>query len=203
MRNILLNLTVCTTALLTVFSLFSGHVIFILGPSCSGKTTVSHRVARELGDAWKLVEYDKWEGYIGRRNAPAQDIFARTIDDVHAQLDAGYDVIVDANRYFPDQCLSLLQKGHRCTNIYLYAPLKVLIKRCKKRLKEHNHKKWSHSIHKFVKMTFKHFYPNDIPEQADGVVINTEQTSFDTVVTKIKAIICKWKLSAQSTTVTP
>lgn len=181
--------------LLTTSSLFSGRVVFILGPSCSGKTTVSHKVARELGDAWKMVEYDVWERYIGRRNAPAQDIFARMVDDVHQQLDAGYDVIVDANRYFPDLCVSLLQAGHKCTNIYLYAPLKVLIKRCKKRLKEHNHGlKWSKSIRTFLKMTFKHFYPNDVPEQTDGLVIDTSQTSFDTVVTKIKGFICAWKL---------
>ncbi len=200
MNNTFLSLTVYI-ALLAVSSLFAGHVVFILGPSCSGKTTVSHKVARELGDAWKVVEYDKWEGYIGRRNAPATAIFERMIDDVHANLDAGYDVIVDANRYFPDQCVSLLHAGHQCTNVYLYAPFKLLIKRCKKRLKEHNHKKWSHSIRKFVKMTFKHFYPNDIPEQTDGVVIDTEQTPFDTVVTKIKAIICMWKLRAQSNAV--
>ena len=172
----------------------TGHVVFILGPSCSGKTTVSYQLARELGAPWKVVSYDQWEAYIGRSSAPASTIFAHMINEVHNQIDAGYDVIVDANRYFPDACNSLMQEGNTCTNIYLYAPLKVLLKRCKKRLKEHNHgQKWSKSIRTFLQMTFEHFYPHDMPEQTDGLVIDTAKVQSHEVVRIIKRRVIKWK----------
>lgn len=172
----------------------TGHVVFILGPSCSGKTTVSYQLARELGVPWKVVSYDQWESYIGRSSAPASTIFAHMINEVHTQLNAGYDVIVDANRYFPDACNSLVRVGNKCTNIYLYAPLKVLLKRCKKRLKAHNHgQKWSKSIRKFLQMTFEHFYPHDMPEQTDGLVIDTAKVQSNEVVKMVKARVVKWK----------
>ena len=178
--------------LLTTNMVSTGQVLFILGPSCSGKTTTSYQLARELGAPWNVVMYDQWEMRLGRRNAPATTIFAHMIDEVHEKLNAGHDVIVDANRYFPDMRASLLQAGHQCTNVYLYAPLKVLLKRCKKRLKEHNHaQKWSKSIRNFLKMTFEHFYPHDMPEQTDGVVIDTAKVRFNEIVRFIKAMVCK------------
>ena len=192
-------LVIHCVCLLAANMIGAGYVVFILGPSCSGKSTVSLQLARELGDHWKVVAYDQWEARIGRLNAPSTTIFAHMIDEVHDQLDAGYDVIVDANRYFPDLCTSLLQAGHKCSNVYLYAPLKVLVKRCKKRLKEHNHgKKWSNSIRKFVKMTFKHFYPHDMPEQTDGLVIDTARVPFNDVLKRIKLTVSQWKLALTS-----
>ncbi len=180
--------------LLAATIIHTGHVVFVLGPSCSGKTTVSYQLARELGAPWKVVSYDQWEAYIGRSNAPASTIFAHMINEVHDKIKAGYDVVVDANRYFPDARESLVKAGNKCTNIYLYAPLKVLVKRCKKRLKAHNHgQKWSKSIRKFLQMTFEHFYPHDMPEQTDGLIINTAQVQSHEVVRMIKTRVVKWK----------
>jgi predicted kinase len=182
--------------MLSCFSLFTSaivfahQIVFILGPCSSGKTTASFQLVRELGAHWKLVEYDYWERRIGRSNAPAATIFEAMIEEVQDQLRAGYDVIVDANRYFPDLCTCLLEAGHTCTTIYLFAPYKTLLKRCKKRLKKHNHgQKWSHAIRAFVKMTFEHFYPRGFPEQTDGLVIDTTKLSRSELITRIKAVI--------------
>lgn len=183
-------LLVSFLSVVTSVTVFTHQIVFVLGPCSSGKTTASLQLARELGTQWKLVEYDNWERHIGRQNAPAATIFARMVDEVEDQIDAGYNVIVDANRYFPDLCQSLLDADHICTNIYLYAPYKVLLKRCKKRLKKHNHGlKWSYAIKAFVKMTFDHFYPRGYPEQTDGVVIDTTQVSRKELVARLKAIV--------------
>jgi len=176
--------------LFTSTIILTNHIVFILGPSSSGKTTTSFQLLHELGSHWKVVEYDNWERRIGRSNAPASTIFARMIEEVKDQVNAGYDVIVDANRYFPDLRLFLLEAGHTCSTIYLYAPFKVLLKRCKKRFKKHNHgQKWSHTIKTFVKMTFDHFYPRGFPEQTDGLVIDTTKVSRNEVVALLKKAI--------------
>jgi cytidylate kinase len=181
--------------LFTSTIIFTGHIVFILGPCSSGKTTASFQLARELGAHWKLVEYDYWERRIGRSSAPATTIFEAMIEEVKDQVHAGYDVIVDANRYFPDLCACLSNAGHTCITIYLYAPYKTLLKRCKKRLKKHNHgQKWSHAIRAFVKMTFEHFYPRGFPEQTDGLVLDTTKLSRSELVTRIKAVIAEQNL---------
>jgi predicted kinase len=177
-------------ALCSTDAIFASHIVFILGPAASGKTTASLKLMQKLGARWKLVAYDSWEARIGRNNAPATTIFTRMIEEVHDLAEAGHDVIVDANRYFPDLRACLLEAGHTCTNIYLYTPLKVLMKRCKKRLKKHNHgQKWSYAIRAFVQMTFEHFYPRGFPEQTDGLVLNTTKLSRDGLVTRIKKAI--------------
>lgn len=183
-------LIISCLSLFTSGVIFTNHVVFILGPCSSGKTTASFQLAHELGSQWKVVEYDQWERYIGRSNAPATVIFERMIEEVQDRVNEGYNVIVDANRYFPALRHCLLDAGHTCTTIYLYAPFKVLLKRCKKRLKKHNHgQKWSHAIRAFVKMTFEHFYPRGFPEQTDGLVIDTTKLSRSELIARIKAAI--------------
>jgi predicted kinase len=177
-------------SLFTSAIISANHIVFMLGPCSSGKTTASFQLLRELGARWKVVEYDFWERRIGRAHAPAQTIFEAMIGEVKDQVNAGYDVIVDANRYFSELCACLRDAGHTCTTIYLYAPYKILLKRCKKRLKKHNHgQKWSHAIRAFVKMTFEHFYPRGFPEQTDGLVIDTTKLSRSELITRIKAVI--------------
>jgi cytidylate kinase len=173
-------------------TIFGNHAVFILGPSCSGKSTAAFHLARELGDDWKLVAYDRWEARIGRNNAPATLIFTRAIDEARDHLDNGYSVIIDANRYFSPLCACLTQSGHTCTNVYLYAPFKILKKRCKKRFKEHRHgTRLSKAARTFLKQNFAFFYPHGIPEQTDGLVIDTTQISRDTLIKIIKEEIGK------------
>lgn len=184
-------------SLLVHITIFGNHALFILGPSCSGKSTASFHLARELGAHWKVVAYDRWEAQIGRRNAPAEFIFTRTINEACTHLDNGYSVIIDANRYFPQLCACLTQSGHTSSTVYLYAPFKVLKKRCKKRFKEHGHgRRVSKAARTFMKQNFAHFYPHGVPEETDGLVIDTTQISRDILIKMIKEEIAKTQMYA-------
>jgi cytidylate kinase len=180
-------------SLLAPITSFGNQAVFILGPSCSGKSTTSLNLARELGNHWKVVSYDRWEAKIGRRNAPAEIIFNYTINEARAYLDNDYSVIIDANRYFSPLCARLTHSGHTCTTVYLYAPFKILKKRCKQRLKEHNHgpRISKKAVRAFMKQNFDYFYPRGVPEQTDGLVIDTTQVSRDQLVAIIKEEIGK------------
>jgi len=99
-------------------------VIFIMGGSCSGKSTIAHQLKELLqteGSAWDVVDFDN----IGES---LENLVAAT----HGLLEKNINVIIDTNTY-EDWMLTDLEHNAHVLKVLIYAPLKDLLIRDEKR----------------------------------------------------------------------
>ena len=103
-----------------------------MGPSCSGKSTLSKKLFTHLGESWKLVELDLIEDSYRQEKIDCDETFLieKLIDEVNTWLMRGYNVLVDTNMY--DEKFVLIESESK-KYILLYCPLNVLYARNEKR----------------------------------------------------------------------
>jgi cytidylate kinase len=172
-------------------------VIYILGPSCSGKSTTAVTLVEELGPSWKLIEYDVFERHVRRKNAYREETFSRTLQEAHKQLNEGYQVIIDSNAFFPELC-TLTHSKYDVLKIYMYAPLKTLLQRYEERRKKYHHRKsFAKWVRKFIIGTFYRFYPTGIPKQSERVLDSTK-LSLPEVIAIIKKLLSEAQRKKES-----
>lgn len=100
----------------------SPQIVLICGASCAGKSTLSHALAENLGDSWKVLDRDNFE-----ENDASEDLIDRLlIEEIEKNLEQGFGVVVDTQTYQP--LLEPLKK-HCLFTVYVYTPLRILLDR--------------------------------------------------------------------------
>lgn len=168
--------------------LVASKVIFVMGPSCSGKSTIAKELLGGLTDNWVLAEYDAIEDRVGRKT-PSEDVFTLLIDTINNHLDAQKSVVVDTNMFYPQKCATL--RAQQVEHVFIYAPLEILLQRDAYRTKILLRGKWqADAAHSFLIKSFNHFYPRGIPPEGD-LVIDTTQKNLQQAVEAVKIVIKK------------
>jgi len=104
-------------------------VIFIMGGSCSGKSTIAHQLKELLqteGNAWDVIDFDN----VGES---LENVVAAT----HGLIEKNINVIIDTNTY-EDWMLTDLEHSAHVLKVLIYAPLKDLLIRDEKRTAIHH-----------------------------------------------------------------
>ncbi len=80
------------------------NVVMILGPSCSGKSTLAYALHTKLGEQWKLIEIDDIEDHLLAQEMTAiredkDTLIDYLIAEMQVSLNNGSKIIVDTNIY--------------------------------------------------------------------------------------------------------
>lgn len=108
--------------------LFSNHVfsmhraIIVFGPSCSGKSTLSKRIARNLGHEWHVIDRDD---LIESGLLDSDDLRSFAVY-LNEQLKKS-SLVIDTN-FYNDEFFTALDAGYKL-RVLVYAPLARLIER--------------------------------------------------------------------------
>lgn len=137
-----------------------GTVVFIMGPSCSGKSTISKILQNQLSENWVLVEYDEIEDNLQNKH-DHELIFKELINIVNNHLEQDKNIIIDTN-FFQEHALSRLLSDN-VVQIYIYAPLELLLQRDAERsFKMSRNEKRAFYAKEYVIESYQHFYSTDI-----------------------------------------
>ena len=85
------------------------QVIFIMGPSCSGKSTIAKALIEKLDNNWSLIEYDALEDLLGRK-VSGEEIFIKMMHAANEPLACKKNVVIDTNTFYGDHCILLKTK---------------------------------------------------------------------------------------------
>jgi len=107
------------------------QIVLICGASCAGKSTLSHALAENLGDYWRVLDRDDLE-----ENAASEEAIDQLlVEEIEKNLEKGFRVVVDTQTYQP-----LLEplKQYSLFTIYVYTPLPILLARDSQRQQMRN-----------------------------------------------------------------
>lgn len=149
-------------------------LVWIAGPSCSGKSTVS-RLLHEKHPSWTLIEYDTIEENMGR-HVSQELVFDQLITEINTALNQNTSVIVDTNTLYKEK-IEALQCKATVVYFYIYAPLELLLQRDAQRtLRLNRNKTQARRAQEFVIHNFYAFYPDGIPVQSQCIDSHTLDT---------------------------
>jgi len=139
-------------------------VIFILGPSCSGKSTTMRHLCRKLDKRWVVVELDKIliRRKVRNKRGKCEYDESRAIDylieEIHFQTSLDKNIVVDTNLY-DERLIQSIPESNRIFCILIYASLTTLIKRDEKRTRFFNRDEEKKRVAKgYVLSSFARFY---------------------------------------------
>lgn len=172
------------------YGIYAGDVVFIVGPSCAGKSTIAHRVIKELDSNWILLEYDTIEEEMGRL-VKSKRIFEIVMDKVEYNLANGKSVIVDSNVFFTDVHANYAIENNKI--ILVYAPLEILLERDTIRTEQLSRDRIkAERARMFVIKSFNRFFRKNKTIEFSGV-FDTSKHSIDQLLYNIKRIIASDK----------
>lgn len=146
--------------LFSLFSkfIFAADVFIVMGPSCSGKSTIASFLASNLGDKWQKVDLDDVVEDLQNNGIQCLnselDFLSVAVNKV---LDSGKFVVIDTNVYNEDFTKTLHAKSIK--KVLVYCSLAELINRDLKRTKNLNRseKRAAHAK-TFVLESFDRFF---------------------------------------------
>jgi adenylylsulfate kinase-like enzyme len=178
------------TCLLFIFlnmpDIFAWQVLFIMGPSCSGKTTIARAVQQELGQEWILAEYDVIEDEMHER-ADHVAVFNNLMRYVNKKLKENKNVLIDTNF----MCLPACEQLISLEKIYIVcsAPLTILLERNRTRNSKKNRTSAQVDIaQEWIKESYNNFFSSEQPIRYD-CIIDTTSTTIEDCTTKIISLI--------------
>lgn len=135
--------------------LFASKVIIVFGPSCSGKSTLAKKIARNLGHEWLVIDRDD---LIEKGSLDPYDL--KTFADyINMQIKVT-SLVIDTNLYTTEFFNSI--KADNKLRVLVYAPLARLIERDdlrNKRLQRAPER--AHRARLFVINNYHYFYNTD------------------------------------------
>ena len=132
-------------------------VVMIIGASCSGKSSLSKELLKNLGYKWKFIELDAIEDEfkLKKLDFTNADLINAIVYRSNIHLANDYNVLIDTNIYDP-QLLTINSPLKK--RIFVYCPLPVLLERNKNRdIKLNRDSKRSRNAYDYVEHTYKNF----------------------------------------------
>lgn len=136
------------------------RIVFVMGPSCSGKSTLAEALVEHLGNNWVLVSFDTLEDKLGR-TIGAEAIFISMIDEINALLKSAKNVVIDTNTFYLSHCNRL--SSMYINYVLMSTPLEVLFERDAIRAKRlRRAPKQAQRARDFVEKSFHRFRSDEI-----------------------------------------
>ncbi len=152
----------------TLLNIFLAFALFIFGPSCGGKSTLSHALIEKLGPSWI---------YIDRDEMIENDLCSE--EEADQALDKKIQELSHQNLLIDSQLPWRAPYSPQEKTFLVYAPLEILLKRDEKRcLKLNRSPKRAFFARQFVEKTFFEVFkiPENLGFSYDMVLDSSKMT---------------------------